>query len=567
MCRNSRSLESRSRDVLERLNIALYPYHKDRISDRIPGTCDWFVTHRTFKVWQESPKSQLLWVSTNPGCGKSVMMRYLVESVLTSNASRTVLYFFFNDDSEDKRSIVNAMRCILYQLFKQHPNLLTDKILERFETDDRITNSFSELWDILFLAAKQNANKTIICLLDALDECDKSGASQLIEALGKVYKNETANRNLKFLIASRPYDYIRQGLRPLMINGQSLIHLSDEGEAEMKDLSREIDIFIRAKVNTIGDQLQLTNEERNSLDKGIIGIKGIAEITSSLPQSVDEAYERILSKSTDAEQAKILLHVVIGAARPLSVPEINFVLTLQDDHTSYSDLNLEPDYRCIERIKSICGLFIIITYAFLDYSAKHWTAHLLASDIQMEPLNPSLLKLCDGHETLSRNWIRICWDNSTADVPYGYTSAILASYFGLVSVVQHLKNVANIDWKSKDTKHGRSALSWAAGNGHSAVVQFLTRRIWWRRGKGRRAVDSKDWHDRTPLSWAIMNGHEEAAKILLEAGASIDSMDQVGATPLDYAKCRRLHGLISNAKTIMVKLHSLGQLGMVIRKW
>ena len=104
-------------EILKRLDASPYRDRKNRNPDRIQGTCEWFVAHELFLDWQESKSSRMLWVSADPGCGKSVLAKYLVDSVLATTESRTVCYFFFKDDFEDQKSIVSALSCILHQLF------------------------------------------------------------------------------------------------------------------------------------------------------------------------------------------------------------------------------------------------------------------------------------------------------------------------------------------------------------------------------------------------------------------------------------------------------------------
>ena len=69
-----------------------------------------------------------------------------------------------------------------------------------------------------------------------------------------------------------------------------------------------------------------------------------------------------------------------------------------------------------------------------------------------------------------------------------------------------------MDVDSKNRDDGRTPLSWAAGNGHGAVVKLLLK-------TGKVDVDSKNSrYGRTPLSWAAENGHKAVVKLLLKTG-------------------------------------------------
>jgi len=183
-------LKARQIDVLKKLNVSQYQDQKNRNPERIPRTCEWFVTHPIFQDWRESKTSRMLWVSANPGCGKSVLMKHLTDSILTKGTSRVVGYFFFKDDFEDQKSITNALCCILHQIFDQKRALLIEPIIEKFEMNERITSLFSELWNILINTARENNGIETVCLLDALDECEQHGWSQLTKALRTLYQDE-----------------------------------------------------------------------------------------------------------------------------------------------------------------------------------------------------------------------------------------------------------------------------------------------------------------------------------------------------------------------------------------
>ncbi|QYT04235.1 Ankyrin repeat protein [Trichoderma simmonsii] len=74
---------------------------------------------------------------------------------------------------------------------------------------------------------------------------------------------------------------------------------------------------------------------------------------------------------------------------------------------------------------------------------------------------------------------------------------------------------------------GRTALSWAAKNGHEAVVKLLLEQS--------ADIDSKDNGEQTPLSLAAENGHEAVVGLLLEKGAKAESKDKRDRTPLSLA--------------------------------
>jgi len=294
-----------------------------------------------------------------------------------------VCYFFFKDDFEDQRSVVSALSCILYQLFFEKPSLLTDAILKRFEVGgEKFTSSSGDLWETLIHVAKEPDAGEIVCLLDAIDECEDDGRAQLAKLLYNPH-GSMDNSNLKFLLTSRPYSGIRQDFQPLLQNTACpMIHLSGESPEETVKISREIDIFIVARVEAISARLVLAQDERDLLLQRLMRVHNrtylwvyltldliesdytdkskIIEATSQLPETVDEVYEKILSKSHDPEKARKILHIVVAAARPPTLREMTLALTLRETHLSCRDLDLEPEDRFREKVRNICGLFVTI---------------------------------------------------------------------------------------------------------------------------------------------------------------------------------------------------------------
>ncbi|KAK3941240.1 ankyrin repeat-containing domain protein, partial [Diplogelasinospora grovesii] len=490
----------RTARVLQKLYTIPYGDRKDRNPDRIPGTCVWFEDHRLFREWQESKASTMLWVSADPGCGKSVLVKHLVDSGLLREKARTICYFFFKDDFEDQRSVVGALRSILHQLFKEKPTILSECILKQFEDGgETFNNSFGDLWHTLLSAAEEKDAGQIVCLLDAVDECEEDGRSQLLQALGKLFKNRRTS-NLKFLLTSRPYEKIRQGF-----HGLSVIHLSGESDAEMGKISGEIDAFIEARVQDIAERQSLSGNERRTLWQEmkrtnhrtylwahltldlierdlLINKTGIIKATSHLPQTVEEAYERILSKSYGPQEAKRLLHIVVAAAQPLTLKEMSLALALKEGHQSYSDLDLTFDaiseQRFRNRVRNLCGLFVTIIDSriyLLHQTAREFLIRHVAEDPD-PPVNTHLgwkhsLRLQESHYILAEICIQhlLFADFETAAFQGG----------GDEQLSQYAENHVLLDYSARNwVKHLHE--SHRAGDFSQKVLQLFDERSqWW----------------------------------------------------------------------------------------
>ncbi|KAK0631285.1 hypothetical protein B0T14DRAFT_501427 [Immersiella caudata] len=636
------SRRDKENKILGRLNTSPYQDRKDVNPDRVPGTCEWFVSHPRFREWQGSQSSRILWVSADPGCGKSVLAKHLVDSVLPTTRSRLVCYFFFKDGFNDQINATSALCCILHQIFKQRRSLLSSTILDQLDAGgETITQSFSEIWKILIDVAKDECAGEIICLLDAVDECESEGRSQLARALCRLY-GTTTNFNLKFLLTSRPYDEIRRSFQPLDAAELPMIRLSGESSAEISMISREISIFIKARAQDLATRLRLTDKEHSVLLGQLMRVPNqtylwvhltldiiqkavgvdrdkIVAITSQLPKTVNEAYDKILSKSGDPEMAIKILHIIVAAARPLTMVEMGVALALQRDHRSYDDLELKSEDRLRDDIRDVCGLFVTVIdsriyllhqtareflvydkagplqgaqedlrwkhvlqpqeshrilaeicvwhlllaeletcpldengslnqyardHVFLDYSAKNWATHFreLPAGTQ-KVMTKQILEICDISSNRFRTWFRIYWTTTSTDCPEGFTPLMVASYFGLDTAAQFLRQEDGSDLDSRDATYQRSALSWAAKNGFDAVVKLLTEdtgsglgRLKRRYKRGDR-VNSVDKYGRTPLTYSVWSGNVATVKLLIKAGAKVAVRDEIGGTPLSYAIC------------------------------
>ena len=376
-------------ECLQTLRTSSYEQFKDRNPDRLKGTCDWFLHHKHFLTWKQASFA-LLWVSADPGCGKSVLAKSLADQELRCTETRVCCFFFFKDDNEKQKNINYALSALLHQLFSQKRSLL-HHALQEYEAEGapKLTQSFHKLWSILLKAASDPNAGEIVCILDALDECEESGRHQIIEALSTLYKQTTLSgqstsglsaSQLKFVVTSRPYHDIERRFTALT---HQFPTIRLQGEHESEAISREISVVIKWKVSELGIELRLDPSEQATLEDELLRMehrtylwlrlilevirdetvptkKRLKQIINAIPTTVDEAYEAILSKirEKDHQRAQKLLGIVVVAARPLTLKEMNFALAIDESSRSYEDLDLEEEERFKTTIKHLCGLFV-----------------------------------------------------------------------------------------------------------------------------------------------------------------------------------------------------------------
>ena len=381
--------------ILQALYTCPYAERKNRNIERLEGTCEWFTKHHLFNHWRNTEGSSLLWVSADPGCGKSVLTRYLVDVILpsskdgsekgTESPARTVCYFFFKDEFTDQKSSANALCSILRQLLQQNSNLVRTEILDQFASEgSKYTESFQSLWDNFLTASLDPAAGEVICVLDALDECQIQDCRQLIEAICNLYDNGGPRGKLKFLVTSRPYSHIQDIFQDLK-DKIPTIHLQGENEEEVRSISGEIDLVINHRIQRLGRRRNLTTDETSLLSQKfasvphrtylwahltlsfleqaiILNKDSIDRILDDLPASVDQAYDKILSRSTDKEKSKLILEAIVAAVRPLTLEEMPVVLAITMEHVGSKKLanSLEPVERCSTTIRNLCGLFVVL---------------------------------------------------------------------------------------------------------------------------------------------------------------------------------------------------------------
>jgi len=606
-------------------NACSYEDSKNRNRKRVTGTCGWFTDHKSFQNWNLPAEGHLgtpdlLFVTADPGCGKSVLSRYLIDQILPDDG-RTVCYFFFKDDSENQKSSLKALCTLVHQLFHLNRHLITDAVLEEHRAHgEKLVESFSIMWTTFVDAARFQET---VCVLDALDECQDSDRNQLINAI-----TGTQVPGLKFLLTSRPYEHISREVSSRPEPQVALIHLQGDRGPEADAIEQEIKLVVDSRINETADSLRLNSNERELMRKQFDSVpnrtylwitlifdglmkkspitkKDIMVLTKRLPQGVYDAYEKLLKKSLDQEITKRLLHLILGAKRPLSLSEISVALALTGQQ-SWDDIaeDIIQEDRIQDTIRNYCGLFVTVVdkrvylihqtareFLVRDFSDKEKArSGYLSGPRNYDAAAISLIK--QGFTLLlavlfsimqpifHRIWLFLTnsWQHS---MDLTYSNSVLAET--CISCLQPdfaKENTSMFEYSAiywTDHYHQSAKNFQAAAAERTRDLCLLEPCRQWTKihyeennipvagpplclasALGlERAVEMfllekgaeleiKDEDGRTPLLWAARMGHDVVVKLLLERGAEPETKNKNGQTSLSWAT--------ENGHNIVVKL-------------
>ncbi|KAI1817440.1 hypothetical protein GGS20DRAFT_9185 [Poronia punctata] len=351
-----------------------YTWYKDRVEQRLADTGLWLLTHRNYKSWLKQESGPLL-VSADPGCGKSVLARYLVDSHFGYQipTSTVVLYFFFKEG--DQNTVMLAFCALIHQLLCQRPHLMRHAIDRYKRLGAKLPDDITELWNILVDAINDPESGTIVIVLDALDECKQD--EQNMQTLSRYLRQhfQKGATSLKILLTSRPYRSTVQGIQELE---KAFPNIRINGEEESETIGKEINTVIEYRV----EKLQLGEALRQHLKRRLLDVphrtylwlylifeylhtsdvkkstQGLDKAIGNLPDSVEEAYERLLKRSTHPDQTRKALCLVLAALTPLTLREMQLALDVAPGDTS---IDMEPDKDFSLRLRNLCGLTVTVS--------------------------------------------------------------------------------------------------------------------------------------------------------------------------------------------------------------
>ena len=326
-------------------------------------------------------------MSADARCGKSVLSSFLVNhlrSEISELETPAVVCHFFLKDNSAQGDANNVLCAILNQIFIDSPGLLQHAFEEYKLQGSAFLESFDALWRILLRLFQDKTRKDIFLVLDGLDECGVSTKGRLTQSIFKLYKLLVQPQDpqregkikstvrdlpfLKFFITSRPDNSIKAAF-------QNIPRL--RGENEIEAISQDVNLVVRYSLQELSIPAQFMESVQIKLINGadqthlwtslvlkllkdaLINAVSENDIHSILnSRDIYDLYNHMLRRSSNPVQACLLLQILLIAARPLTLDEMNIALSITPSHQTLASIMSELKHPAENYIFSLCGHFI-----------------------------------------------------------------------------------------------------------------------------------------------------------------------------------------------------------------
>ncbi|KAG4261421.1 hypothetical protein FPRO04_10571 [Fusarium proliferatum] len=349
-----------SSDDQECLKSLSFPEQEHRYSEisYASDTCDWLLEDYNYQKWMNAARG-LFWIKGCPGTGKSVIMKFAVDTVSRRKSGEIIASFFIHGRGiELQRTPLGIFRALLNSLLMSFPKYLAE-LTEVFQDKEKRYGSFDQKngwrWNekelekfLSRLLIEGTKELPVVIFIDALDECGEHAKSLLLFLKSLVENAERQGSMVKICFSSRHFPILgHETMAKVYVeerNDQD-IRLVIGGrlkEVQPVERRREIEKEILLKAHG-GFQwaILITNMV---LEEDVAGARteDLLNIISTTPPDLDELYDVILRGATKDKHRQMakLFQWVVYAKRPLSAQELREALTTDKDmpYTTVSEL-------------------------------------------------------------------------------------------------------------------------------------------------------------------------------------------------------------------------------------
>ena len=327
-------------------------------------TCKWLLENSKYLDWRDLSKLSehhgFLWIKGKPGTGKSTLLKFLLAISRKSMKDSIVISFFFNARGDHlEKSTLGTYQSLLLQLLERIPTL--ESIFESLDLSMK-GNYANYQWSVELLkglleeAISRLGKRSVICIIDALDECDERqirDMTSFFEVVGELAVS--ANINLWVCFSSRHYPHIsiQKGL-DLILEGQ---------EGHTQDITSYVESELKIGHSRIAEQIRVDLQEKASgvflwvvlvveilnkeYDSG--RVHALRRRLRDIPGDLHELFRDVLMRDARNQDDLILcLQWVLFAKHPLTPEELYYAIRSGEDPRDPSSWDIDvsiPDMK------------------------------------------------------------------------------------------------------------------------------------------------------------------------------------------------------------------------------
>lgn len=378
----------------------------------LAGSYRWVLDSSEFKKWYNSYDNQLLWVTGEPGKGKTMLLCGLIDEMTPSTAladpdSRKLLSYFFCQATEARLNNGAAvLRGLIYMIVHQQRNLISHVRRKYDRTGKQLfedINAWEALSEIFVGILNDPSLQTTYLVIDGLDECGTAPQSlsgdraiqnpqytdDLLRLLRFISVNSTRPQ-VKWIVSSRNWQSIKEKLSQVPQNINLCL------EANGNSVSATVSVFIEYKVRKLAQDNKYDNDTQAAVQRHLelnaedtflwvalvcqelayVRRRHVLKKLNAFPPGLNELYRRMINQigdHDDAQLCKRILAIVSTVYRPVTLDELWSFLE-EDD----------LDDESLIEIVGYCGSFLTLrhrTVLLVHQSAKDFLLDKAAAEI------------------------------------------------------------------------------------------------------------------------------------------------------------------------------------------
>ena len=341
--------------ILQNADISSY---QSSLPTAAEGTCKWIFDHPQYVSWRRETSSALLWISGDPGSGKTILSSFVAETFRNSQRKTKhdpiICCFFCNEDLASQNDALGILRSMIFQILLERRALFEHAIsaLDRAHGQAHLLESFTRLWELFQDMACDKRLGPLYIVIDALDECKKTLRQRLLENIAALIEKLKAagTQVVKFFLTSRPNVGIGDHFTQTLFRQIPL-------EESQTEINQDISLVIAQRVDRIAKRLHakqaMVELMQSSLLKGagrtFLWVRFVLElmdeelcatpddfvrILNDLPPDLETMYGKLLNRIPRAHHkgAMDVLQAIIVSPRPLLCEELNIIWTISKAH-------------------------------------------------------------------------------------------------------------------------------------------------------------------------------------------------------------------------------------------